>query len=140
MSSSASSRKTLLEPGHEAEWAEINRGKREYHHEQARALTPSERVAQGQKLSQQAVQLLPPRSAAAMSHPEPSGPDLDGVVASANAVGLPYVVIGGFSVIANGFVRATNDSDLLVPDGSAAARLRDRGCPRDRRRGRGGAG
>lgn len=52
-----------------------------------------------------------------MSHPEPSGPDLDGVVADANAVGLPYVVIGGFSVMANGFVRATKDSDLLVPDG-----------------------
>lgn len=47
---------------------------------------------------------------------EPSGPDLDGVVADANAVGLPYVVIGGFSVIANGFLRATKDSDLLVPD------------------------
>lgn len=55
---SASSRKTLLEPGHEAEWAEINREKREHHHEQARSLTPSERVAQGQKLSQQAVRLL----------------------------------------------------------------------------------
>jgi hypothetical protein len=53
-----------------------------------------------------------------MSHPEPSGPDLDGVVADANSVGLPYVVIGGFSVIANGFVRATKDSDLLVPDGA----------------------
>lgn len=53
-----------------------------------------------------------------MSHPEPSGPDLDGVVADANAVGLPYVVIGGFSVIANGFVRATKDSDLLVPGGA----------------------
>jgi hypothetical protein len=52
-----------------------------------------------------------------MSHPEPSGPDLDGVVADANAVALPYVVIDGFSVIANGFVRATKDSDLLVPDG-----------------------
>ncbi len=48
---------------------------------------------------------------------EPSGPDLDGVVADANAVDLHYVVIGGFSVIANGFLRATKDSDLLVPDG-----------------------
>ena len=48
---------------------------------------------------------------------ELSGPDLDGVVADANAVGLPYVVIGGFSVIANGYLRATDDSDLLVPDG-----------------------
>jgi hypothetical protein len=27
-----------------------------------------------------------------MSPSEPSGPDLDGVVADANAVGLPYVV------------------------------------------------
>lgn len=51
---------------------------------------------------------------------ELSGPDLDGVVVDANAVGLPYVVIGGFSVIVHGFVRATRDSDLLVPDGSKA--------------------
>jgi hypothetical protein len=51
-----------------------------------------------------------------MSHPEPSGPDLAGVIADANAAGLRHVVIGGFSVIANGFVRATKDSDLLVPD------------------------
>jgi len=52
-----------------------------------------------------------------MSQDEPSGPDLDGVVAAANAAGLQYVVIGGFSVMANGFLRATKDSDLLVPDG-----------------------
>lgn len=51
---------------------------------------------------------------------ELSGPDLDGVVADANAVGLPYVVIGGFGVIANGYLRATKDSDLLVPDGPEA--------------------
>jgi hypothetical protein len=51
---------------------------------------------------------------------EPTGPDLDGVVADANAVGLNYVVIGGFSVIYHGHVRATKDSDLLVPDGSEA--------------------
>jgi hypothetical protein len=49
-----------------------------------------------------------------------SGPDLDGVVADANAVGLAYVVIGGFSVIANGYLRATDDSDLLVGDGPEA--------------------
>jgi mannose/cellobiose epimerase-like protein (N-acyl-D-glucosamine 2-epimerase family) len=55
---SATPRKTLLEPGHEAEWAELNREKREYHQRNARALTPSERIAQGQKLSKQAVQLL----------------------------------------------------------------------------------
>jgi hypothetical protein len=48
---------------------------------------------------------------------EPTGPDLSGVVADANAVGLDYVVIGGFSVIYHGYVRATKDSDLLVSDG-----------------------
>jgi hypothetical protein len=52
-----------------------------------------------------------------MSLAEPSGPDLVGVVRDANEVSLPFVVVGGFSVIANGYVRATNDSDLLVPDG-----------------------
>lgn len=55
-----------------------------------------------------------------MPRDELSGPDLDGVVADANAVGLPYVVIGGFSVIAHGYLRATKDSDLLVPDGLEA--------------------
>ncbi len=51
---------------------------------------------------------------------EPSGPDLSGVVADANAVGLEFVVIGGFSVIYHGYIRATKDSDLLVPDGPDA--------------------
>ncbi|HWM64721.1 MAG TPA: hypothetical protein VNP96_12125 [Solirubrobacterales bacterium] len=41
-------------------------------------------------------------------------------MADANAVGLEYVVIGGFSVIANGYLRATKDSDLLVADGPSA--------------------
>lgn len=58
MASHPQPRRTLLEPGHEAEWAELNREKAEYHHRTARALTPSERIAQGQKLSQQAVELL----------------------------------------------------------------------------------
>lgn len=61
---------------------------------------------------------------------ELSGPDLAGVVADANAVGLEHVVIGGFSVIYHGYVRATRDSDLLVPDGpeadAAIARFLDR--------------
>jgi hypothetical protein len=55
-----------------------------------------------------------------MSQDALSGPDLVGVVADADAVGLPYVVIGGFSVIFHGYVRATKDSDLLVPDGPEA--------------------
>lgn len=55
-----------------------------------------------------------------MSLDEPSGPDLAGVIADANAAGLKHVVIGGFSVIFHGYIRATRDSDLLVPDGEAA--------------------
>ena len=55
---------------------------------------------------------MPPR--------EPSGPDLTGVIADANSVGLDYVVIGGFSVIFHGHIRATKDSDLLIPDGPEA--------------------
>jgi hypothetical protein len=55
-----------------------------------------------------------------MPQDELSGPDLAGVVADANAVGLDHVVIGGFSVIFHGYVRATKDSDLLVPDGADA--------------------
>jgi hypothetical protein len=55
-----------------------------------------------------------------MPQGEPTGPDLEGVVGDANAVGLGYVVIGGFSVIYHGHIRATKDSDLLVPDGPEA--------------------
>jgi hypothetical protein len=55
-----------------------------------------------------------------MPQDELSGPELAGVVADANAVGLEHVVIGGFSVIFHGYVRATKDSDLLVPDGPDA--------------------
>jgi hypothetical protein len=55
-----------------------------------------------------------------MAPGEIRGPDLAGVVADANAVGLPHVVIGGFAVIAHGYFRATKDSDLLVPDGPEA--------------------
>jgi hypothetical protein len=46
------------------------------------------------------------------------GPDLSGVVSDANKAGLEHVVIGGFAVIAHGYLRATKDSDLLVPDGA----------------------
>ncbi|HLI32071.1 MAG TPA: hypothetical protein VKU89_04935 [Solirubrobacteraceae bacterium] len=49
-------------------------------------------------------------------------PDLSGIIRAANAARLPFVVIGGFSVIANGFVRATEDCDLLVPDGPESDR------------------
>ena len=55
-----------------------------------------------------------------MPQNELSGPDLAGVIADANSAGLRHVVIGGFSVIFHGYVRATRDSDLLVPDGEEA--------------------
>lgn len=55
---------------------------------------------------------------AIMATGEIRAPDLAGVVADANNVGLPHVVIGGFAVIAHGYFRATKDSDLLVPDGA----------------------
>jgi hypothetical protein len=51
-------RRTLLEPGHDAEWSEINREKAEYQRAQARALTPAQRIEEGQRLSQAAVALL----------------------------------------------------------------------------------
>jgi mannose/cellobiose epimerase-like protein (N-acyl-D-glucosamine 2-epimerase family) len=48
----------LLSPGHEAEWAAINREEAEQLRASNMALTPAQRLSQGQKLSQQAVSLL----------------------------------------------------------------------------------
>ncbi len=43
-------------------------------------------------------------------------PELDVAVTAMVARGARFVVIGGFAVIANRFVRATEDIDFLVPD------------------------
>jgi len=51
-------RRPLLAPGNEEEWARLNAEKQEYRQRTTRALTPSERIAEGQRLSQQAVSLL----------------------------------------------------------------------------------
>lgn len=51
-------RRTLLEPGHETEWAKINEEEAREEVEFARSLSMGERVAFGQKLSQQAVSVL----------------------------------------------------------------------------------
>jgi len=48
-----------------------------------------------------------------MSTPDP---ELDVAAAAMAAEGARFVVVGGFSVIANRFVRATEDIDFLVPD------------------------
>jgi mannose/cellobiose epimerase-like protein (N-acyl-D-glucosamine 2-epimerase family) len=50
--------RTLFEPGHEAEWAAINREEEEQERASTMALSPPERIKAGQKLSQQAVALL----------------------------------------------------------------------------------
>jgi hypothetical protein len=43
-------------------------------------------------------------------------PELDVGAAAMLAAGAEFVVVGGFAVIANRFVRATEDIDFLVPD------------------------
>jgi hypothetical protein len=47
-----------LRAGHEAEWAELNREEAEQMRAINMALTPAQRLAEGQELSQQAVSLL----------------------------------------------------------------------------------
>jgi hypothetical protein len=51
-----------------------------------------------------------------MGVPPLDAPDLAGVITAANEVWLPYVVIGGFAVIANQYVRGTEDVALLIDD------------------------
>lgn len=46
----------------------------------------------------------------------PPEPKLDEAAAAFVAANAKFVVIGGFAVIANRFVRATEDVDFLVPD------------------------
>jgi hypothetical protein len=54
----AVSRKPLLGPGNEGKWAKINRADAEQLRASNMALTPTQRLELGQKLSQQAVSLL----------------------------------------------------------------------------------
>jgi hypothetical protein len=53
-----SRKRPLLAPGNEAEWARINREEAEYRRADALALSPAQRIQQGQELSQQAMELL----------------------------------------------------------------------------------
>lgn len=59
-----------------------------------------------------------------MSH-TPVDPDLAGITGAFLRAGADFVVIGGFAVIANDYVRATEDVDLLVPDDAANDRAID---------------
>jgi hypothetical protein len=51
-------RKTLLEPGHEDEWAKINEEEAREEAEFAASLSMDQRITFGQSLSQQAVSIL----------------------------------------------------------------------------------
>lgn len=51
-----------------------------------------------------------------MSVPTVPDPDLRACTAALLRTGADFVVIGGFAVIANDYVRATEDVDLLIPD------------------------
>ncbi len=46
----------------------------------------------------------------------PRDPELDVAAGAMVGAGASFVVIGGFAVIANRFVRATEDVDFLIPD------------------------
>ncbi len=53
-------------------------------------------------------------------------PDLRATTAALLGVGARFVVIGGFAVIANDYVRATEDVDALIPDNEANDAALDR--------------
>jgi hypothetical protein len=59
-----------------------------------------------------------------MSRP-PLDPDLAAVTAALLDAGARFVVIGGFAVIANDYVRATEDVDFLIPDDAGNDRALD---------------
>jgi hypothetical protein len=62
-------------------------------------------------------------------------PDLERITGAFLDAAAEFVVVGGFAVIANRYVRATEDVDLLVPDSrSNAARCRDALAALDGRR------
>jgi hypothetical protein len=52
-------------------------------------------------------------------------PDLAAVTAAFLAADARFVVIGGFAVIANSYVRATEDVDFLIPDDARNDRALD---------------
>jgi hypothetical protein len=107
----SSPRRTLLEPGHEAEWKRLNAEKR-------KALTPPTGDS-----NRGAVAPWPVCRRRRVACSERwSGlvgaldPELDVAVAAMVEAGARFVVVDGFAVIANRYVRATEDIDFLVPD------------------------
>ncbi len=58
--------------------------------------------------------------------PSAPDPDLRASTAALLGAGARFVVIGGFAVIANDYVRATEDVDALIPDDAANDAALDR--------------
>jgi hypothetical protein len=61
-----------------------------------------------------------------MSRPV-ADPDLAAITAALLEADAAFVVIGGFAVIANDYIRATEDVDLLIPDDPENDRALDAG-------------
>jgi hypothetical protein len=101
----------LLAPGNEDEWARINEEKERWEAELATSLSTSARLEFGQELCDQAFGF----HNAIHGPSEFRKPVIGDVIADAVAASLPHVVIGGFAVIAHGCLRATKDSNLLIP-------------------------
>jgi hypothetical protein len=56
----------------------------------------------------------------------PVDPELDVAVAAMVSKDASFVLVGGFAVIANRFIRATEDIDFLVPTTNAYSLLSSR--------------
>lgn len=108
-------KRPLLAPGNEAEWAKINEEKEQREAEFARTLSIPERLDFGQKLFDRAFKFY---GSVHFPGQEPPVPDLSGVVTDANVSGLEHVVIGDLAVIAHGYLCTVRDSKLLVSDDS----------------------
>lgn len=61
-----------------------------------------------------------------MTVPRAPDPDLQACAAALLAASARFVVIGGFAVIANDYVRATEDVDVLIPEDGANDAALDR--------------
>ena len=112
-------KRSLLAPGNEAEWAAINEEKERQEAEFARTLSIPERLEFAQKLYDQAFKFYDAvRGSRPGSGRDSPRFDLSSVVADANVRGLEHVVIGDLAVIAHGYLCTTRDSKLLVSDDS----------------------
>ena len=106
-------KRPLLAPGNEAEWAAINEEKERQEAEFVRTLSIPKRLEFAQKLYDQAFKFY---DAVHGSGPVPGrdSPGFDLPSVDANASGLEHVVIGDLAVIAHGCPCTARDPKLLV--------------------------